>query len=464
MATANSTARNLKLHGCAPNEGNDAERRDDDRPTSARARASSPPRFTAVRNVARALRPGNVHNKLVDDVFGQSNRVGRASVDAWPSRPSRWCCALGGAADARRRASLRACEGGDAVSPEIAKLYEDKPVIELVTMGVGSLMWERHGHIALCIRYKTARRTLVTTTASATSTIRSGWRAGFFRGAEQLLGRQDEPARDAVRSTSVRRSHGLGAAAAAHRRAEEAGHRQARVRHPAKRTSTTRTTTSGTTARRACATSSTTPPAARCERCTRPTDGNDVSRPRARGLPRHAASRCSSRTSRWAASPIACRRTGSACSCPTTCARRPRRSGASSRSRSTSARDRPSLKELEKELADKNLPRPRDGPSCRPGMTRSEASPERPGVVRAAHPAADRAGLGDAALGQVPAHRPRDRARAAVLLGLVLWLLAIISPLPYVRWNESCLLFFPLDLAVLFLSPDASGSMRASAS
>jgi hypothetical protein len=38
------------------------------------------------------------------------------------------------------------------VPPEIAKLYQDKPVIELVTMGVGSLIWERHGHIALCVR------------------------------------------------------------------------------------------------------------------------------------------------------------------------------------------------------------------------------------------------------------------------------------------------------------------------
>jgi hypothetical protein len=40
-----------------------------------------------------------------------------------------------------------------AIPPEIAKLYQDKPVIELVTMGVGSLIWERHGHIALCVRY-----------------------------------------------------------------------------------------------------------------------------------------------------------------------------------------------------------------------------------------------------------------------------------------------------------------------
>lgn len=38
------------------------------------------------------------------------------------------------------------------VPPEVEKLYQDKPVIELVTMGVGSLIWERHGHIALCVR------------------------------------------------------------------------------------------------------------------------------------------------------------------------------------------------------------------------------------------------------------------------------------------------------------------------
>jgi hypothetical protein len=41
--------------------------------------------------------------------------------------------------------------------PEIAKLSQDKPVIELVTMGVGSLIWERHGHIALCVRYDDPR-------------------------------------------------------------------------------------------------------------------------------------------------------------------------------------------------------------------------------------------------------------------------------------------------------------------
>jgi hypothetical protein len=39
-----------------------------------------------------------------------------------------------------------------AMTPELARLAEERPVIELVTMGVGSLIWERHGHIALCVR------------------------------------------------------------------------------------------------------------------------------------------------------------------------------------------------------------------------------------------------------------------------------------------------------------------------
>jgi len=43
------------------------------------------------------------------------------------------------------------------VPPEVMKLYQERPVIELVTMGVGSLIWERHGHIALCVRYEDSR-------------------------------------------------------------------------------------------------------------------------------------------------------------------------------------------------------------------------------------------------------------------------------------------------------------------
>jgi hypothetical protein len=38
------------------------------------------------------------------------------------------------------------------------------------------------------------------------------------------------------------------------------------------------------------------------------------------------------------------------------------------------------------------------------------------------------------------------------LLGTIYWFLAIVSPLPYVRWNETCLCLMPFDLALLFLS------------
>jgi hypothetical protein len=40
-----------------------------------------------------------------------------------------------------------------------------------------------------------------------------------------------------------------------------------------------------------------------------------------------------------------------------------------------------------------------------------------------------------------------------VILGTVLWFLAIISPLPYVQWQETCLLLGPFDLALLLLNP-----------
>jgi hypothetical protein len=40
-------------------------------------------------------------------------------------------------------------------------------------------------------------------------------------------------------------------------------------------------------------------------------------------------------------------------------------------------------------------------------------------------------------------------------LGFIFWFLAIISPLPYVRWNESCLIFLPADiLLVWWLTPE----------
>jgi len=39
-------------------------------------------------------------------------------------------------------------------------------------------------------------------------------------------------------------------------------------------------------------------------------------------------------------------------------------------------------------------------------------------------------------------------------LGTIFWFLAIISPLPYVRWNETCLALMPFDFLLLFLPED----------
>lgn len=57
-------------------------------------------------------------------------------------------------------ASARADAPGETppiMSPEAAKLAQTPPVIDLLTMGVGSLIWERHGHIALCVLYGDSR-------------------------------------------------------------------------------------------------------------------------------------------------------------------------------------------------------------------------------------------------------------------------------------------------------------------
>ncbi|MEO8704804.1 MAG: DUF4105 domain-containing protein [Kofleriaceae bacterium] len=68
--------------------------------------------------------------------------------------------AFAATAQAERRAviSLRACEGVAKCTTDQKLLYSqafarNEPVIELMTMGIGALMWERHGHIALCVRY-----------------------------------------------------------------------------------------------------------------------------------------------------------------------------------------------------------------------------------------------------------------------------------------------------------------------
>ena len=162
-------------------------------------------------------------------------------------------------------ASPAAAQPGRQVPPEVAKLYQDKPTIELVTMGVGGLIWERHGHIALCVRYDDPREDACYNygIGDFRHPVKMAW--GFFRGTEQLLGRQDEPAGRCCRSTSTRIARS-GSSRCRSRPSRSSRSSPSSSTTSSRRTSTTPTTTSGTTARPASATSSTTRPTARCRR------------------------------------------------------------------------------------------------------------------------------------------------------------------------------------------------------
>jgi hypothetical protein len=78
------------------------------------------------------------------------------------------------------------------VPPEVAALYQDPPVVELVTMGIGSLMWERHGHIALCVRERDHREDRCYNYGIGDFHHPFGMASGFFRGANSFwVGRMD---------------------------------------------------------------------------------------------------------------------------------------------------------------------------------------------------------------------------------------------------------------------------------
>jgi len=84
----------------------------------------------------------------------------------------------------RAVASFRACDlPGNCPEGSVArKLYDEEPTIELVTMGIGSLMWERHGHIALCVRYHDPGKDICFNygIGSFQKPVAMAW--GFFRG------------------------------------------------------------------------------------------------------------------------------------------------------------------------------------------------------------------------------------------------------------------------------------------
>jgi hypothetical protein len=89
-----------------------------------------------------------------------------------------------------RRASVafRACDAKDAC-PEgsvAKKLYAEEPTVELVTMGIGALAWERHGHIALCIRWHDQRKDICYNygIGSFHKPLSMAW--GFFRGTDSF--------------------------------------------------------------------------------------------------------------------------------------------------------------------------------------------------------------------------------------------------------------------------------------
>lgn len=70
--------------------------------------------------------------------------------------------------------------------PDLVKLYEEDPTIELVTMGIGALIWERHGHIALCVRHKDRRQDACYNYGIADfhKPLSMAW--GFFRGTKSF--------------------------------------------------------------------------------------------------------------------------------------------------------------------------------------------------------------------------------------------------------------------------------------
>jgi hypothetical protein len=84
----------------------------------------------------------------------------------------------------RATASFRACDlpANCPEGSQAQKLYAQEPTIELVTMGIGSLAWERHGHIALCVRYLDPRKDVCFNygIGSFHQPVAMAW--GFFRG------------------------------------------------------------------------------------------------------------------------------------------------------------------------------------------------------------------------------------------------------------------------------------------
>jgi Domain of unknown function (DUF4105) len=75
---------------------------------------------------------------------------------------------------------------------DAAVANQPKPVVTLVTMGIGSLIWERHGHIALCIQYENPQDSVCYNYGIGDFQHAGSMAWGFFRGTNSFwVGRQD---------------------------------------------------------------------------------------------------------------------------------------------------------------------------------------------------------------------------------------------------------------------------------
>ena len=89
-----------------------------------------------------------------------------------------------------------------------APVDNDFPHIYLVTMGVGAKIWERHGHIALCVQYTDDHREDCYNYGVASFEHPLAMAAGFFRGTHSFWVAEMTPGR-AVVGLQASRSHDL---------------------------------------------------------------------------------------------------------------------------------------------------------------------------------------------------------------------------------------------------------------
>lgn len=91
-------------------------------------------------------------------------------------------------------ALLISMAGAARANTPVAAPSGDEPTIELVTMGIGALIWERHGHIALCVRWRDRRKDACYNygVASFDKPASMGW--GFVRGTQSFWVAKQLPA------------------------------------------------------------------------------------------------------------------------------------------------------------------------------------------------------------------------------------------------------------------------------